>query len=194
MSIVDEKMKSEINLEFENYRQYLSIDSRIELSFEGGFSKYKDGVIYIGEDVSNNWKTKREWATFLLIHEMVHAKHNDTQTKLEFLGFLSKTRVLEFVLRELRANTVAHQLLGSDDSLLDDYFNYCYKHENISKSQLKGGYLSSPANVELIKKNPVWNEDAIKDAIKYCTYNFGYFRGIGNEKLIDIEEKFIKQL
>ncbi|MFJ7186015.1 hypothetical protein [Lysinibacillus xylanilyticus] len=110
------------------------------------------------------------------------------------LGLVPPTVSLKYAMRELRANTIAHEQLGCNVEVLEDYFTNFYNVNSNTKKNLGMGYVNGVTNIKLIKDNPIWNKQAIEDAIIFFTSEFPSLRKISRQKIEQIKSAFIQQL
>lgn len=130
----------------------------------------------------------------MLAHELVHAKFDEIRKPCLNIIVLPGLS-LEYALTELRANTIAYELLGQDRKNLEDYFLNFYPTQNNKRIHVNGGYVSGESNLELIMKNPIWNEQAIDDAIEYFTKKFRLnFLLLSNERKEKVRGKFKQEI
>jgi len=182
--------------EMNRYKELLNINN--DLSFRINRSNGCGGT-YLKNKVVLDLGTAKEWiehpnrTKYVIAHELVHAKFNETRNPL--LSVIVPPGLnLEYLLSELRANTIAYQMLGQNETVLEDYFLEFNKMSS-NLFHVNGGYLSSDKFVNLIKKNPNWNEQAIVDAINYLSEQYKYILFfVSKSRKEKIKNHFIKQL
>ncbi|WP_427109033.1 hypothetical protein [Lysinibacillus xylanilyticus] len=154
------------------------------------------GSVQIQNITVNQWIKYPQRTKFVIIHELVHAKFKELQNPFYVVfRFLIPPKVaLIYALRELRANTIAYEQLGCNVEVLEDYFTNFYNVNSNTKGNLAMGYVSGVTNIKLIKANPIWNKQAIEDAIIFFTSEFPSLRKISIQKIDQIKSAFIQQL
>ncbi|MFJ7661228.1 hypothetical protein ACIQXW_02390 [Lysinibacillus sp. NPDC097162] len=195
--MVTSQIKDEITEQFNIYKQELGIQREVPLLLdgEGDVGEYSKRGVQIKDGVMTQWINYPQRTKFVLIHELIHAKFNEV--KNPFLGtpIVFPSIVLLYLLREIRANTIAYQVLGCNDSILEDYFlNYYPNLTNSYIHAISAGYVCGNTNVGLIKGNPIWNGKAIEDAIEFFTTEFPYLKRTSLRKIEQIKRSFIEQL
>ncbi len=182
--------------EMNRYKELLNINN--DLSFRINRSNGCGGT-YLKNKVVLDLGTAKEWiehpnrTKYVIAHELVHAKYNETRNP--WLSVIVPPGLnLKYLLSELRANTIAYQMLGQNETVLEDYF-FEFNKMNSNPFHVNGGYLSSDKFVNLIKKNPNWDEQAIVDAINYFSEQYKYIRCfVSKNRKEKIKNQFIKQL
>ncbi|MFY0519342.1 hypothetical protein ACOMCU_16165 [Lysinibacillus sp. UGB7] len=164
-----------IEEEMQDFKKMLSINKYVPLSFNnwqrGKSGSYSRKGICIDLGTVTEWYEQPYRTKYVLAHELVHAKFNEIRKPwLNIIVLPAMT--LEYLMSELRANTIAFELLGQDADILVDYFNNFYVVKFNNPFNVNNGYLSGKTNVYLIKQNPSWNEKAIEDAIDFFTKKF----------------------
>lgn len=191
------KIQIEIKEEMNYFMKMLKINEAVPLTFNnwrsGKSGSYSKKGVSIDLGTVNEWHEHPYRTKFVLAHELVHAKYNEIKNPLLNI-IVPPSLSLEYLLSELRANTIAFQMLGQEEYILEDYFNNFYtgKHDNILHAS--GGYLSGKTNLILIKRNPVWNQQAVNDASVYLTKKLWFLKLVSKNQIEKVKNKFINQL
>lgn len=199
--MITEQIKKEITEQFQLYKKELNISRNVTLELKGigNSGEYINrngvGLVRLQNGTIKQWLSYPERTKFALIHELVHAKYDDIKKPILNTPLVFPNVILNYLLRELRANTIAYQKLGSNNSILIDYFfnYYGYYAKGEKYVPLSAGYVTDYTNVKLIMANPIWNEQAIVDAIEYFT-SLKTLRFISKGKIEEVKNKFIEQL
>lgn len=196
MVTIQYKAEEEITKEFNYYKHKLGIKREVPLKLQGigDSGEYNGKNVKLENGVVNQWEKEPHRTKYVLIHELVHAKYDESKNPVLNTPIVLPSIILEYLLRELRANTIAYQMLGCNESILEDYFLNYYLCKTDSYVHISGGYISNTTNIKLIKANPRWNKQAIEDAIVYFTSEFRYLKLISNRKIEQLKRKFINQL
>ncbi|ACA42318.1 hypothetical protein [Lysinibacillus sphaericus] len=194
--MVTSLIKREIAEQFNIYKDELGIEEKVPLKFRGlgNGGGYFWGQVKLENGTVKQWSSYPERTKFLLIHELVHAKYKETKNPFLSTLIITPSLVLLYLMRELRANTIAYQTLGCKDSILEDYFYNYYPTQSNGYFNLSGGYVSGKTNVTLIKANPIWNRNAIEEAIEFFTSEFSYLKRTSKRKIEQVKNCFIEQL
>lgn len=193
------KLVDEIAIKNEmiRYKKLLNINDYISFKVNkfpdrNSGTYYKKGII-LDLGTAREWDVHPNRARYVLAHELVHAKY-DEDRKFWLNIIVPPGLTLEYLLSELRANTIAYQILGQKENVLEDYF-YNFNMITSNILNVNGGYLSSDKFVFLIKQNPVWNEQAIVDAVIYLSQKYWFIRYlVSKRRKVKIINYFIKQL
>jgi len=196
MVTIQLKAEEEITKEFNYYKHKLGIKREVPLKLQGigDSGGYNGKNVKLENGVVNQWEKNPQRTKFVLIHELVHAKYDESKNPALNTPLVFPSIILKYLLRELRANTIAYQLLGCNESILEDYFLNYYLFRTNNYVDVSGGYISNTTNMELIKANPIWNKQAIEDAIEYFTSEFRCLRLASNRKIEQLKMEFINQL
>ncbi|UXJ71371.1 hypothetical protein [Lysinibacillus fusiformis] len=191
-------IKEEISEQFYLYKNKLGIPKEITLSFKGigdsGMYTMFNSII-IDNITVKQWTTNPHRTKFVIIHELVHGKFKELKNPfyIAFPFLIPPAVSLKYAMRELRANTIAHEKLDCSHEVLEDYFtNYCKIKD--TSTNLALGYVSGITYINLINSNPIWNKQAIEDAIVYFTSEIPKLNKISQQKIEKVKSTFIQQL
>lgn len=165
------RKKQEIQEVFNSYVEILKIKRPINLSFSknkqfGGY--YRCNKVTLNQSIFKNWDDNKKSCEFLIVHELVHAKYDDSNTILEGLGSVLFPKIsIKLAFCELRANVIAYDITRSSEEDLKNYFRYFYSYSPIEYLGRTGGYLKGSEYEEFIQRYPTWTTKTVKEAATY---------------------------
>lgn len=185
------RIEQEIRETLQHYSGILQISPpKLDFSSNRSFGgQYYKGVVTLNKPIIDNWDKEHEICQFLIVHELVHVKYGET-TSTGIMSLFIPSLSLISAFSELRANTLAYEITGSNDINLKHYFKNFYPYPIPSFIGYSGGYLKGHEYVDFILRHQKWTTQTIKNASSYFKDCSRWYRLVSKRKYLIIQQKF----
>ncbi|MER2107664.1 MAG: hypothetical protein ABS949_12065 [Solibacillus sp.] len=186
------RIKREIYECLQNYSRILQIPApKLAFSSNKTFGgEYSKNLVTLNRLVIENWDNERKVCEFILVHELIHAKYNESSIVVGLMSFFCPSVSVKLAFSELRANTMAYEITGSNESVLEHYFTNFYFYNKIPFISYSGGYLKGQEYVEFIRQHQKWTTQTIENASIYFKNYCLWYKLVSLKKYLQIQQKF----
>lgn len=188
------RIEQEIYKAFNYYYKILQIQRPIRLNFSSNMNfggKYQHNKVTLNRPIIDNWEQERKVCEFLIAHELVHAKYNDSNIFSGFTSFFCPPISVKLAFRELRANTIAFDITNCNELDLTNYFSNFYFYSRATYFGTSGGYLDGNANIEFIQEHKSWTHKTVKAATSYFKHYSLMYRFVPKYFYNKFEQQFL---
>lgn len=186
------RIKQEINETLQHFSRILQIHSpKLHFSSNKNFGgQYYKNKVTINQPIIENWDNERKVCEFLLAHELVHAKYDESAISEGLKSVLFPSVSVKLAFSELRANTMAYEITGSNELDLKHYFSNFYPYPIIPYFASSGGYLKGNQYIEFILLHPKWTTQTIEDVPSFLKRYSLWYRLVPKGTYLRIQRKF----
>lgn len=186
------RIKKEIHESLQHYSTILQIEPpKLAFSSNRNFGgQYYKNVVTLNQPIIENWDNERKVCEFILVHELVHAKYEESSIFAGFKSLFIPSASVKLAFSELRANTMAYEITGIDDLKLKHYFDNYYPYPKIPFIAYSGGYLKGHEYVEFIRQHQKWTTQTIKEASIYFKRYSLWYRLVRKGIYLKLQQQF----
>lgn len=187
------RIEQEIHESLKHYSTILQIQPpKLAFSSNRNFGgQYYKNVVTLNQPIIEKWDNERKVCEFLLVHELVHAKYDESLSIFDgFKSILIPSVSVYLAFSELRANTMAYEITGSNELDLKHYFSNFYPYTKIPFFAYSGGYLKGNEYVDFIRQHEKWTTETIKEASIYFKGYSLWYMLVHKRNYLKLQQKF----